>query len=131
MKARWKEALRSELGMSPDTQLVSLQCWGLVACIGSRSAKSSSHPVMFSESTHVCKVLQKQIQEEKGDVEEMCHEVMDPSRTNLDLSHIFTFFSIWVKKNIYLYLHCTSCVFPSFPVNTWIQKKMPVLWYFL
>lgn len=94
MKATLKEALRSELPMSPDTQLVSLRCWGFVTCIGSRSAKSSSHPVMFSESTHVCKVLQKQMQAGKADIEEMCNEATHPSGTNFDLSHIFTFFSI-------------------------------------
>lgn len=94
MKATWKKALRSELLMPLDTQLVSLQCRESVTPMGSGSANSSRHPVMFSETTHVCKVLQNQMQAVKGDAEEMCHERAHPSRASLDLSHIFTSFSI-------------------------------------
>lgn len=114
MKARWEETLRSELQLSLDTQLVSLQCWRFVACTGSGSAKSSSHPVMFSESTHVCKALQQQIQAGKGDVEEMCHEVTHPSRTYLDLSHIFTFFSIGVKTMFVSFFTAPYVFSPAF-----------------
>lgn len=53
MKASWKEALKSELLMSPDTQLVSVQCQESVTPLCSRSANSSNHPAMFSETTCV------------------------------------------------------------------------------
>lgn len=74
MKANWKKALRSELPMSLDTQLISLQCRGSVTPISFRSVKSSPYPVTFSETTQACKVLQNQIQAVKCDVEERCHE---------------------------------------------------------
>ena len=93
MKATWKESLRSELPIFLDTHLVLLQRRESETPIGSRSANSSSCPVMFSKTTRVCKVLQNQIQAVKGDAEEMCHEGTHPSRASLDLSHIFTSFS--------------------------------------
>lgn len=85
MKAIWKRLL-----MSLDNSVVSLLCQESMTLNGSGSASSSSCPVMFSKTTHVCKVLH--IQAVKGDAEEMCHEE-HLSRVSLDLSQIFTFFS--------------------------------------
>lgn len=109
MKATWKKDLRSELPMSLDTQLVLLQCQGTVTHIGFRSANSSSSPVMFSKTTHVCKVLQNQIQEVKGDAEEMCHEGACIIRDRLKS---YFHFSLWFKTYLSS-LHLTYFTQPS------------------
>lgn len=81
--------------MSLDTQLVSLWCHVTVTHSGSRPANSSSSLVMFSETIHVHKVLQNQIQAaESADAEEMCHEGAHICRSYFDLSHICTSFSV-------------------------------------
>lgn len=59
---------------------------------------------MFSETIHVCKVLQNQIQAAESDAEEMCHEGAHISMSYFGLSHIFTSFSVRFKLN-HIFLH--------------------------
>lgn len=118
-----KKVFSSQLSISLDTQLVSLWCHVTVTHSGSRPANSSSSPVMFSETIHVCKVLQNQIQAAESDAEEMCHEGAHISMSYFGLSHIFTSFSVRFKLN-HIFLRYVWHFLPSLLLNILIQKKM-------